>query len=128
MKGADFIRKNWSYIKRGKTELWFLLSVYNTILLYSSRYRISLSLIIMFITLIMVVFYIAGYYLINKVDIINPKILPFTQDNIQSAYFLNEGLICLSIGDHEGAEKFFIRSRLLRLKWINNESFDVDVE
>jgi hypothetical protein len=105
MKGADFIRKNWSYIKRGKTELWFLLSVYNTILLYSSRYRI-----------------------LNKVDIINPKILPFTQDNIQSAYFLNEGLICLSIGDHEGAEKFFIRSRLLRLKWINNESFDVDVE
>jgi hypothetical protein len=126
MEEISFSKNSWSYIKRGKSEMWFLLSIYNTILLYSTRYNISISMIIIAVLSFVILSYVVGYYLIKRVDIVNPKIIPFTQDNIQSAYFLNEGLICLSGGDNESARKFFIRSRSLRKRWINDESFNVD--
>lgn len=122
---TDFLKNSWSYIKRGKTEMWFLLSLYNTFLLYTMRYDISVSIFIIVLFGFILSSYFTGYYLIKKVDIVNPKINPFTQDNVQSAFFLNEGLIYLAEGNNDKAKELFIKSRELRRKWINNETIDV---
>jgi len=112
------IRKLWTYFKKGKAEIWFLLSLYNTIQLWSIRGQ-KPELGISIILLLSIVSIGVGYYIIKNVETTNPFVNPYTQDSLISTISLQNGLIELAKGNNEKAIEYFLEAKRLRDKWID---------
>lgn len=118
------IREMWNYFKRGKSELNFLLNVYQTIILIWGVDAMTKSdntgLIIVTIgfgVFIFILSLIIGKYSLTTVDPALIFINPFNQDIVVFRGLLAEGLELMANGDTNGAREKFRKGAEITDRW-----------
>lgn len=117
-KQTGLFRKLWIYFKKGKTEIWFLIGIWNTIQLWGLRGQDQRFIVILFGVFSIGSLFV-GYILIKKVETTQTYVSPATQDAIKSSVNINEGFIQLCLGNNDIAIRYFKEARRLREKWLD---------
>lgn len=121
MKDTKLFRKLYIYFKKGKGEIFFLISLYNTYLISKlSSDNIEVFLMGLIFTLFIVsiiVGYISAKYITPTTQIISP----YAQDSILSGIYHKRGMICMCNGDYKEAMQYFEESITLNRKWMDRE-------
>lgn len=81
-KETDFIRKLWDYFKNGKSEISFLISLYQLYLIYLIRDNNSLDHVVLIGIGFFIVSIVIGFFSVKKVKPTTVYTNPFSQDNI----------------------------------------------
>lgn len=114
---TDIFRQILIYFRKGKSELWFLIGIYNTIQLwYLSEGKVSNLLMIIFGSLIICILF--GYIVIKKLETSNPYVNPFTQDTITASLLFYEALKYMILEDREKALFNIEEAIKLRERWV----------
>lgn len=117
----------WNRLKNGRNEVNLIINTINFILLISMRYSLKVNLInsIIISTVILIVLYMFGYYATNNILPESNRINPFSQDNINSAIYLQQSLIYFyeyiesnDVDKLEKAKREMENAQNLRLKWL----------
>ena len=86
---TGLFRKAWIFFKKGKSEIWFVISLYNTIQLWTIQginpYRGCCVLVLLGVSA-----FFLGIFLTKKVETTNPYVNPYTQDNIKASILFYE--------------------------------------
>jgi len=127
-KKTGLLRKTWTYFKKGKTEIAFVLSIYNTVLIWWKLGDLNLffkninTFIMLFTPIYFVISIIMGKYITINVDTTIPFVNPFTQDSIVAGVLSSEALIDWFDGDKELAISKIKQSIAIRERWMNEWS------
>ena len=119
------IRRYWNYFKRGKSEINFLLNIYQTIIIIWAGGSITGnagSLVVFSIIFgvgLFIVSLIIGKYSLTKVDTALPFINPFTQDIVLYRARMATGLYYLAQGNRSDAAEYFEQADKGLDRWIN---------
>ena len=119
-------RENWNYFKRGKSEINFLLNIYQTILIIWAGSRIAggfwdlIFFSIMFLVSLFFIALIVGKYSLKKVDTSLPYINPFTQDVSVYRRLMAQGQGAIVGGDRQTAMRCFKEAYEVLERWIND--------
>ncbi len=114
------IRTLWTYFKKGKAELWFILSIYNSFIL--SQLKGNTVMHIIYVWLILGFIggsIIIGWYVTKRIETQTPYISPYTQDFLKAELYLSNAIGYLICGQHEQALSEIQECRRLREKWID---------
>jgi hypothetical protein len=122
------IRQNWNYFKRGKSELNFLLNVYQTLVLIwgidvltKSGDNRLIIITVVFGVLVFISSLLIGKYSLEKVDTQLVYINPFVQDVVKWRYYMAVGMHLLSNDDKESAIESFESAILILEGWLNDD-------
>ena len=125
-KETGFFREQWSYFKKGKNEINFMMNVYQTlILLFSISFLGDLPVsTILFITILFVVGFVItanriGRYTAKKVDTSGFYVSPFFQD--QTHYRINLLWGLMHITDNEKAQELFLDAININERWLRDD-------
>jgi len=86
---TGILRKMWIFFKKGKAEIWFLISLYNTIQLWALG-GVNITYGIMALIGLAIGAFFIGIVLTKKVETTNPYVNPYTQDNIKASILFYE--------------------------------------
>lgn len=123
-KDTGPLRQNWNYFKRGKSEINFLLNIYQTIIIIWAGSRIAggfWDLLIfsgIFGIALLIISVIIGKYSLTKVDTSMPFINPFTQDIVLYRARIATGLYYLAQGNPRDAVEYFEKAEQGLDRWI----------
>lgn len=117
-------RTAWNYFKRGKSEINFLLTIYNTIIIIwaggNGKTGILVGFSLIFGFLLFLVALIVGKYSLEKVDPTVAYLNPFTQDVSRYRSLMALGMEALAIGNREGAVLKFRDAERVLSRWLND--------
>ncbi len=119
-------RVRWNYFKRGKSEINFLLTIYNTILIIWAGGTITgntgslISFSIVFGVVLFFVSLVIGKYSLKKLDTSMPYINPFIQDVTRHRSLMAEGQKALASNDKLYAINCFIEAEEVLERWLND--------
>lgn len=119
-------RELWNYFKRGKSEINFLLNIYQTLIIIWAGTQISgnfWNMVILsgvFLVILFIASLFIGKYSLTKVDTALPYIRPFAQDVTKYRILMARGNRDLAEGfDSLAKEKFAEAERILS-RWLND--------
>jgi hypothetical protein len=124
-KNTGTLRKTWVYFKKGKNESAFLLSIYNTVLIWwnlgnwDAYFKNMKLFIILFFPTFIIISILVGKYVTRNVDTTNPYINPFTQDNISAGILSSEALMDFFDGNIGLAKTKIKQSITIRERWMD---------
>ena len=119
-------RRYWNYFKRGKSEINFLLNIYQTIIIIWAGGTITgntgslIAFSICFGVFLFLVSLVIGKYSLTKVDTSMPYINPFTQDVSVYRRLMAQGQGANVAGDRETAMRCFKEAYVILERWIND--------
>ena len=122
---TGIIRKTWTYFKKGKAEITFVLSIYNTVLIWWSLGNLNVYFknikifIMLFAPIYLIISIIMGKYITRNVDTTNAYINPFTQDNLTAGILTSEALMDFFDGNTNSAVSKIKQSIEIRERWID---------
>ena len=122
-KETGFFRRQWNYFKRGKSELNFILNIYQTIIIIwgvgtiTQVFNNLISFSILFAFVLFLLSLAIGKYSLTVIDTALPYINPFSQDIVIFRGLLAEGLELMASGDTDGARESFRRGIEITDKW-----------
>lgn len=111
---TGILKKIYLAFKRGKNEGTFFISLYTFLIVSGTTAMKTLT----YGLGVIVIFIIVGWYLIYFVDTTQNRMNPFSQDNLKAGYYHRLGLIMLTKGEYQLAEKYFIQSNEIMVNWI----------
>jgi hypothetical protein len=120
------IRRYWNYFKRGKSEINFLLNIYQTIVIIwgaSNKGNIKALMIftVFFGILLFVASIVIGKYSLTKVDPSLPYINPFAQDVTVYRSHMAAGMDALAADNRVYAMNCFSKAEAVLKRWINDD-------
>jgi len=115
---TGLFRKSWIFFKKGKSEIWFLISLYNTIQLWTLRGLNIYNGVLFLIALAISAFFL-GIVLTKKVDTTNPYVNPYTQDNIKASILFYQAMREWFKGNTDKAFELIDKSLEIRYKWLD---------
>lgn len=110
----------WNYFKKGRGEIGLILSIYNMILTYSIKFNVDFTIMqyVGFSIMFFVMCILIGIFLAENVEPENNRISPYSQDNLNSAIYLQESLKSYYKGDCNKAIDLISEAQKLRKKWL----------
>lgn len=126
-KETGFFRRQWNYFKRGKSEINFLLNIYQTLVIIWAGSQISgsfLKLLIatsIFGVIILIVSLIIGKYSLTKLDTSLPYINPFAQDVVIFRHSLASGIVDIVEGKKEDGLIKLKNGVLILDRWLKDD-------
>jgi hypothetical protein len=122
---TGIIRKTWTYFKKGKAEITFVLSIYNTVLIWWSLGNLNVYFknikifIMLFAPIYLIISIIMGKYITRNVETTNAYINPFTQDSLTAGILTSEALMEFFDGNRNSAVSKLKQSIEIRERWID---------
>lgn len=110
----------WLYFKKGRNEISFFYTSFNTVLLISLAFDIQLTTrqYALFGVGFLIAAIVFGKFITREVEPQNSIINPFTRDNIESQCVMMKAMQLSMNGDYEEAIKVMDYALLLREKWL----------
>lgn len=118
------LREQWNYFKRGKSELNFLLNIFQTVIMIWAAGTVAdifgdiITFSIIFAIGLAVASLIVGKYSLTRVDTSIAYINPFAQDIVVFRRELARGLEFMAKGDNMTAQKIFYNAQDIVEKWM----------
>jgi hypothetical protein len=122
---TGIMRKTWTYFKKGKAEITFVLSIYNTVLIWWSLGNLNVyfknikTFIMLFAPIYLIISIIMGKYITRNVETTNAYINPFTQDSLTAGILTSEALMDFFDGNTNSAVSKLKQSIEIRERWID---------
>jgi len=111
-----YVRKNYIYLKRGRSEISLFLTLYLTWRTSADTFQpIQLVYLIGILALALMV----GWFATKKLDTGSQYTNPWTQDYVKYRVHLCEGLILLSEDQKTEAYQEFIQGQKIMNKWLD---------
>lgn len=128
-KETGLFREQWTYFKKGKNEINFMMNVYQTLILLFSMSVMGdlpltklLGLTAVFVVSFFVIANRIGNYTTKKVDPSGKFVSIYAQDENKFRVQLCRGLIHMSKGNSEQAINHFRNAEKISLWWIKEET------
>lgn len=127
-KETGFFRRQWNYFKRGKSELNFLLNIYQTLVLLwgvgfiAGGWGNLITFTMIFGIVLFALSLGIGKYSLEKLDPTLPFINPFTQDIVLYKKLMAEGLQALADDNKLFAMNCFRKADKILERWIKDDS------
>jgi hypothetical protein len=118
------IRKLYFYFKRGKSEINFLLNIYQTIIIIWAGSQMSggfwelVTYSVFFGIFLILISLVIGKYSLERVDPVTTFINPFTQDIVLYRQFMAKGEEARADFNEFAAMEFFKAASQILDKWI----------